>query len=111
MPTIPSYPHDLFTDEILLDPHPHYRALRELGPLVRLDAYDMYILPRHAECAPRSAILTPSAPAGVAGTSAGPRRRRTTRVPQNLDGPAVAAARFGRPTERESCRRQKESIR
>jgi cytochrome P450 len=49
MQVIPSYPADLFTDEALLDPHPHYRALRDLGPVVWLDAHQMYALPRFQE--------------------------------------------------------------
>ncbi|MEC3976966.1 hypothetical protein [Amycolatopsis sp. H20-H5] len=48
MSAIPSYPHDIFTDQALLNPHEHYRALRELGPVVRLDAHQMYVLPRYA---------------------------------------------------------------
>ena len=46
---IPSYPHDIFTDDVLLDPYEHYRELRELGPIVWLEAHDMYVLPRYAE--------------------------------------------------------------
>jgi len=57
MPTVPSYPHDLFTDELLLDPHQHYRALRELGPVVRLDAHQIYALPRYTEV--RAALSDP----------------------------------------------------
>ncbi len=49
MPTIPSYPHDIFTDEVLLEPYEHYRALRELGPVVWLEAHQMYALPRYAD--------------------------------------------------------------
>lgn len=45
----PSYPHDLFTDEALLDSYTHYTALRALGPVVWLDAHEMYVLPRYAE--------------------------------------------------------------
>ena len=41
MPAIPSYPYDIFTDEVLLDPHQHYRARREFGPVVRLEAHQM----------------------------------------------------------------------
>ena len=48
MPAIPSYPHEIFTDEVLLDPHEHYRSLRELGPVVWLEAHQMYVLPRYA---------------------------------------------------------------
>jgi cytochrome P450 len=49
MPAIPSYPHDIFTDEVLLDPHEHYRALRELGSIAWLEAHQVYVLPRYAE--------------------------------------------------------------
>ncbi|MBB4683323.1 cytochrome P450 [Amycolatopsis jiangsuensis] len=49
MPAIPAYPHDIWTDDVLLDPHPHYRALRELGPVVWLEAHQMYAVPRYAE--------------------------------------------------------------
>jgi cytochrome P450 len=49
MPTIPHYPDDIWTDEVLLDPHPHYRALRDLGPVVWLDAQQMYAVPRYTE--------------------------------------------------------------
>jgi hypothetical protein len=38
----PSYPQDLFTDQVLSDPYEHYRALRDLGPVVGLDAHQMY---------------------------------------------------------------------
>jgi cytochrome P450 len=46
MTSAPSYPHDLWTDEVLLDPHDHYQALRDLGPVVWLEAQQMYALPR-----------------------------------------------------------------
>ncbi len=38
---VPRYDADLFTDEALDDPYPHLRALRDLGPIVWLDAHDM----------------------------------------------------------------------
>lgn len=43
---IPHYTPDLFCPEALADPSPHHRALRELGPLVWLEAQSMYVLPR-----------------------------------------------------------------
>ncbi|MDQ6773938.1 MAG: cytochrome P450 [Candidatus Dormibacteraeota bacterium] len=57
MAAIPSYPHDLFTDEALTDPHEHYRSLRNLGPVVWLEAHDMYAIPRYADV--RSALTDP----------------------------------------------------
>jgi cytochrome P450 len=47
---IPSYEPDLFGDAALTSPYEHYRALRELGPVVRLEAQGKYALPRYAEC-------------------------------------------------------------
>lgn len=38
--SVPSYDVDLFTDEVLTEPYEHYRALRDLGPVVRLTAHD-----------------------------------------------------------------------
>jgi cytochrome P450 len=49
MPVIPSYSEDIFTDEALVDPHPHYQNLRDLGPVVWLEAHQMYALPRYDE--------------------------------------------------------------
>lgn len=54
---VATYPYDIFTDEVLADPHPHYRALRELGPVVWLEAHGMYVLPRYAEA--RAALADP----------------------------------------------------
>ena len=49
MPTVPSYPHDIFTDEVLLEPYDTYRELRELGPVVWLEAHEMYAVPRYEQ--------------------------------------------------------------
>jgi cytochrome P450 len=54
---VATYPHDIFTDEVLSDPYPHYRALRELGPVVWLEAHGMYVLPRYAQA--RAALADP----------------------------------------------------
>ena len=53
----PAYPYDIFTDQVLSDPHPHYRTLRELGPVVWLEAHGMYVLPRYAQA--RAALADP----------------------------------------------------
>ncbi|MFE2865128.1 cytochrome P450 [Embleya sp. NPDC059259] len=39
---------DLFDDATLSDPYPTYARLRELGPVVRLEAHGVWALPRHA---------------------------------------------------------------
>jgi cytochrome P450 len=49
MTAAPSYPHDLFTDQVLSDPYEHYRALRDRGPVVWLDAHQTYAVARYAE--------------------------------------------------------------
>jgi cytochrome P450 len=56
--TIPIYSHDLYTDDALLDPFDHYRKLRDLGPVVWLEAHDMYVLSRFAEV--RAALTDPA---------------------------------------------------
>ncbi|MDL5155638.1 cytochrome P450 [Actinomycetospora termitidis] len=38
---------DLFDDEVLLDPYPHYARLRELGGVVHLPANDVHVLTRY----------------------------------------------------------------
>ena len=48
-PDVPHYPHDLFTDAALVDPYPHLRALREAGPVVWLDAHEVYAVARYAQ--------------------------------------------------------------
>lgn len=46
MSDVPVYPHDLFAPEALREPFVHYRALRDLGPVVRLRDPDVYALAR-----------------------------------------------------------------
>jgi len=40
---------DLYTDEALLEPFAHYRALRDLGGAVWLSRYDMFVLSRYGD--------------------------------------------------------------
>jgi len=46
---IPSYGSDIFSDEALYNPYEHYRALRDLGPVVRLEAYDLLAVARYED--------------------------------------------------------------
>ncbi|WP_306320183.1 MULTISPECIES: cytochrome P450 [unclassified Streptomyces] len=46
---LPVYSEDLYADDAITDPYPHYRRLRELGPVVRLDRHDVYAIPRYAD--------------------------------------------------------------
>ncbi|NEE20210.1 cytochrome P450 [Streptomyces sp. SID7499] len=47
---IPVYRPDLYSVSAIRDTHPHYAALRELGPVVWLSKHKVYALPRYAEC-------------------------------------------------------------
>jgi cytochrome P450 len=46
----PSYGAHLYTTAAIRDPYPHYRNLRELGPVVWLSRHKIHALPRYAEC-------------------------------------------------------------
>lgn len=45
---VPSYSADIFSTSAILDPYPHYAAMRELGPVVWLSKHRVYALPRHS---------------------------------------------------------------
>jgi cytochrome P450 len=40
---------ELYSTDALLDPYPHYKKLRDLGPAVWLNAYNMFVLTRYDE--------------------------------------------------------------
>jgi cytochrome P450 len=46
---IPSYDVDLYSDEVLVDPYPHYRALRDAGPVVWLPRNKVYAIARYKD--------------------------------------------------------------
>jgi cytochrome P450 len=45
----PHFDLDLWSDEVLLDPWPHYRAIRDTGPVVYLQRYDHYAVGRFTD--------------------------------------------------------------
>jgi cytochrome P450 len=47
---VPVYRPDIYATEAIVDPHPHYARLRELGPVVWLPKQRVYALPRFVEC-------------------------------------------------------------
>ncbi len=47
--SIPSYEQDLYTDGALAEPYGHYRALRDLGPVVWLEAHGVYAVVRYTD--------------------------------------------------------------
>jgi cytochrome P450 len=46
----PVYGPDLYSNRAILDPYPHYGALRQLGAVVWLTKQRVYALPRYTEC-------------------------------------------------------------
>ena len=61
----PSYDEDLFAPEALRHPFEHYRRMRDLGPVVRLQGVDALALPRFNDV--QAALRTPEALISGAG--------------------------------------------
>lgn len=40
---------DIFTDDVLTDPYPYYAELRNMGPVVHLDRYDVFAVTRYQD--------------------------------------------------------------
>jgi cytochrome P450 len=49
MTTLATQELDLFADDVLRDPYPHYRVLRDAGPVVFLEQNGVWAVPRYAE--------------------------------------------------------------
>jgi cytochrome P450 len=45
----PVYDVDIYSDEVIQDPYPHYRRIRDLGAAVWLPANDLWAIGRHAD--------------------------------------------------------------
>lgn len=48
--TAPRYPADVYADDAILDPYPHYRRMRDLGPVVWLRRQRAHAVVHHAAC-------------------------------------------------------------
>ncbi|MGB6182933.1 MAG: cytochrome P450, partial [Rhodococcus sp. (in: high G+C Gram-positive bacteria)] len=48
--TVPKYRANIYSTDAILDPHPHYAELRELGPAVWLPRVRAYAISRYADC-------------------------------------------------------------
>ena len=46
---VPVYKPDIYSVNAIVNPYPHYRRLRDLGPIVWLTKHKVYALPRYAE--------------------------------------------------------------
>ena len=62
---MPVYDEDLFSTAVLREPFGHYRAMRDLGPVVRLLDPDVYALSRFADV--RDALQAPDALSSAGG--------------------------------------------
>jgi hypothetical protein len=47
---VPVYRTNIYSTDAIVDPYPHYSALRRLGPVVWLPRHRVYALPRFTEC-------------------------------------------------------------
>jgi len=47
---VPAYQPDIYANDAIVDPYPHYARLRQLGSVVWLSKQRVYALPRFAEC-------------------------------------------------------------
>ncbi len=47
---VPVYRTDIYTTDAIIDPYPHYTAMREVGPVVWMARHRVYALPRYTEC-------------------------------------------------------------
>jgi cytochrome P450 len=47
--TVPSTDVDLFADDVIADPHPTYRELRDQGAALWMSRYACWVLPRYSE--------------------------------------------------------------
>lgn len=64
----PVYDVDLYSEAVLRDPYPHYRALRELGAVVRLPRNELYALGRFEDV--RAALRNPGLFSSARGVAA-----------------------------------------
>lgn len=71
MPAVPGepiYDVDLYSDEVLLDPYPHYGALRELGAVVWLPRNGLHAVARFEDV--RAALRNPAVFSSAEGVAA-----------------------------------------
>lgn len=74
----PEYDVDLFSDEVLLDPYPHYRAMRDLGPLVWLPRHDIIAATQYD--AVRDILKRPEVFISGAGVAINPEKNENPRT-------------------------------
>ncbi len=81
----PAYPIDLYSDAAIRDPYPLYRDIRNLGPLVWLEAQELWAIGRFADV--RAALLADSVLLSGHGVAANPLvNSQPARVTLSSDG-------------------------
>jgi cytochrome P450 len=73
----PEYDVDLYSDAVLDDPYPHYRALRDLGPAVWLRRNGLWAISRHADV--REALFNHTIFSSAEGVAANERTNTVSR--------------------------------
>lgn len=82
---VPVYRPDIYSRSAILDPYPHYRELRHLGPVVWLPRHRLYALPRYTEC--KAALRADDRYLSGSGVAANPVANRLSRgTTLNSDG-------------------------
>lgn len=74
---VAEYDVDLYCDEVLDDPYPHYRALRDLGPAVWLPRNGLWAISRHADV--REALFNHAVFSSAQGVAANERTNAVSR--------------------------------
>ncbi|MCP3731379.1 cytochrome P450 [Sphingomonas sp. MG17] len=62
---VPASDLDFWSDEVIADPYPHYRTLRDIGPVVWLSRYDSWAIVHHKPA--RDALLNAEVFTSTAG--------------------------------------------
>lgn len=67
---VPSSDIDIFADEVMENPYPHYKELRQMGPVVFLEKLDAFAVTRYADV--RAALVNWQVFSSEAGGGKGP---------------------------------------
>lgn len=101
----PCFAKDFWSDEVILDPYPHYEEMRAAGPVVWLEQNDAWALTQYD--AVRQALLNPTVFSSTAGCMMNePMNTATQGIMLCSDGPDHLAMRrlFAKPLQSNAIR-------